>query len=125
MVATNADAKPLSVSAPPTPEIDHNLNPDYDHSDHANLERTLFDRLSSIHRTQGGSTFSSLAPAPSPSPLVTNVKQRLEHAVEEESADLRSQMHQVMDGFRLQLDAQRASCSAPVSRRSSPNKVKP
>jgi hypothetical protein len=51
-VATNADAKPISVSAPPTPEIDHNLNPDYDHSDHANLERTLFDRLSSTHKTQ-------------------------------------------------------------------------
>jgi hypothetical protein len=119
MVATSADAKPFSVSAPPTPEIDHNLSPDYDHSDHANLERTLFDRLSSIHQTQGGSTFPSPAPTPSPSPLATNAKQQLEHAVEEESADLRSQMHhQVMDGFRLQLDAQRARQQAIESEQS-------
>jgi hypothetical protein len=62
---------------------------------------------------QGGSTFSSPAPAPPPL-LATNAKQQLEHAVEEESADLRSHMHQVTGGFRLQLDAQRARIAVCV-----------
>jgi hypothetical protein len=118
MVTTSANEKALTVSAPPTPEIDHNLKPDHGHSDHDNLERALFDRLSSTHQTQGGSIFSSPAPAPSPSPLATNAKQQLEHAVEEESADLCSQMHQVMDDFRLQLDAQRARQQAVESEQS-------
>jgi hypothetical protein len=42
----------------------------------------------------------------------------LEHAVEEEPADLRSQIHQVMDGFRLQLGAQRARQQAVESEQS-------
>jgi hypothetical protein len=45
-MVTNADEKTLSVSAPPTPKIDHNLNPDYDHPDHANLERSLYSTAS-------------------------------------------------------------------------------
>ena len=113
MVTTSANEKTPSVSAPPTPKNDNNLNTDYDNSEHNNLGRSLFDRLSSIHQMQGGSTFSSPAPAPPPL-LATNAKQQLEHAVEEESADLRSQMHQVTGGFRLQLDAQRARIAVCV-----------
>ena len=106
MTATTANENALSESTPPTLKNDHNTNPDYNNPDHADIERSLFGRISSIHQVTGGSPFSSPAPAPSPPALATNVKRQVEQAVEEESSDLRSQMHQVLHGFSTQLDAQ-------------------
>jgi hypothetical protein len=116
VVAASANEKSLPVSAPPAPKTNNSTNTDYDNSEHGSTERSLFDRLSSTHQMQGGPAFPSPAhPAPPPPPLATNAKEQVEYAVEEESADLRGQMHQLMDGFRLQLDAQRARQQAVES----------
>jgi hypothetical protein len=119
MVTTSANEKTIPVFAPPTPKIDNNLSPDYDNSEHSSTGRSLFDRLSSIHQIDARRICILLSNSRSPPPpLATNAKQQLEHAVEEESADLRSQMYQVMGGFRLQLDAQLARQQAIESEQS-------
>jgi hypothetical protein len=116
--ATTALAKVPSPSASPTTNnnTDNSNKPNnpFDESDpppndaYEALQQTLFDRLSDIHHVQGGSTFSSPAPAPAPIPTNTGVRRLVEGVVEDETSDIRDQIHQVLDDFREQLSSQQA-----------------
>jgi hypothetical protein len=115
--ATAVLTKVPSPSASPTTNNNTNNNNTNNPFDESNpppsdaydaLQQTLFDRLSDIHHVQGGSTFSSPAPAPASIPTSTGVRRLVEGVVEDGASDIRDQIHQVLDGFREQLSPQQA-----------------
>ena len=98
----------------------NNTGTNYNNSEHDTAPDAPYTIRSTLQHPPGAGRTRILFPS-SRSPTATTAHQRQAACgvhVEEEAADLRDQMHQVMDDFRLQLDVQRARQQAVESEQS-------